>query len=122
MDVASPGALSALVGLGTTLSVSPGSLNLGTHKIGTVSKAQAITLTNVGISNLTITGIIVTGANSGDFLTQKQCRSGLTSGASCTVNVAFQPTATGTRTASVSITYHGLDSPQVVLLSGFGFN
>jgi hypothetical protein len=122
MDVAAPGTFSALVGLGTTLSVTPPNMNLGSHKIGTTSKAQPITLTNVDNSNLAITGVNVTGANPGDFLLQKQCRSGLTSGSSCTLNVAFRPTAAGTRTASVSISYQGLDSPQVVLLSAFGFN
>jgi hypothetical protein len=108
--------------LQTTLSVSTASLSFGTHKIGTESKTQTITLTNIGTTRLSVSSITLTGADPGDFIEQGKCASGVKPGGTCTLDVVFKPTADGARTASLSIAYAGaLGSPQSVGLSGYGY-
>jgi hypothetical protein len=46
----------------------------------------------------------------------------LAGGASCTINVLFTPTATGTRTATLNIVDNAAGSPQTVALTGTGTN
>jgi hypothetical protein len=69
---------------------------------------------------LNIASITITGTNGGDFVQTNNCGSSLQAGASCTLNVAFTPKATGTRTAALSITDNAGGSPQQVSLKGSG--
>src|SRR5207249_6067481 len=48
-------------------SLSPTSLAFGNQTVGTTSAARVITLSNTGTASLSISGIAVTGTNSGDF-------------------------------------------------------
>jgi probable HAF family extracellular repeat protein len=109
-----------LSGIGTTAKLSPTSLSFGIVKIGTSSPAKTVTLTNVGTTALSITGIAITGTNAGDFAQTHTCGSSLAAGATCTISVTFRPTAIGTRRAAVSITDNAAGSPQKVALSGTG--
>jgi hypothetical protein len=120
LDVAVWGNTSIQIGLQTSLSVSPNLLSFGPHTVGTTSAPQIVTLTNIGSHSLPISSIGFAGADPGDFIEHNTCGAGLHAGASCTVTVAFKPTATGSRTASLSITYTGVDTPQTVALSGTG--
>ena len=110
----------ALSGVGTIGKLSPISLSFGSVVIDTTSSAQTGTLTNVGTTTLTITGIAITGTNAGDFAQTHTCGSLLSAGASCSISVTFRPTASGTRTAVLSISDNGGGSPQAVSLSGSG--
>jgi len=109
-----------LTGIGTTAKLSPSSLNFGTVAIGSASPAQTVTLTNVGTTTLSITGIAITGTNSGNFAQTHTCGSSLAAGARCSISVTFKPTVSGTRTAALSITDNAAGSPQHVPLSGIG--
>jgi probable HAF family extracellular repeat protein len=109
-----------LTGIGTTAKLSPTSLSLGTIVLGTSSPAKPVTLTNIGTTTLTISGIAITGTNAGDFAQTHTCGSSLAAGASCSVSVTFNPTASGTRTAALSVTDYAAGSPQTVTLSGMG--
>ncbi len=111
----------SLTGTGSStpaVSFSPSSLAFSSQPLHTISAAQNITLTNTGGSALTITSITIVGTNSGDFLQSNTCGSSVAAGAACTISVQFQPTATGTRTASVSVTDNATGSPQSAGLSG----
>jgi hypothetical protein len=110
----------ALSGIGTTAKLSPTSLSFGTVAVGTLSPAKTVTLTNVGTTALTITGIAITGTNAGDFAQSHTCGSSLAAGASCTINITFKPTASGTRTAALSISDSAASSPQKAALYGAG--
>jgi hypothetical protein len=79
-----------------------------------------VSLTNG--SALTLGGIAITidGANSGDFTQSNNCGTSLPALASCSINVQFQPTATGGRTAAVQIAT--ADGPLSIALSGAGVN
>jgi hypothetical protein len=108
------------IGLQTTLGLTPASLNLGSIKIGSTSKGQQITLTNVSSKSLPISSIALTGTNAGDYIEHNTCGVGLHAGATCQITVAFKPTVKGTLPATVSITYSGTASPQTVSLTGYG--
>ncbi|HEV2378201.1 MAG TPA: choice-of-anchor D domain-containing protein [Terriglobia bacterium] len=96
----------ALSGTGTAppVTLTPPSLTFASQQVGTSSSPQAATLTNSGTATLTISSIAVTGTNKGDFTQTHTCGASLAVGKSCTINVTFKPTATGTRTAAVSVT------------------
>src|SRR5439155_14251392 len=100
----------------TTVALSDTSLRFGLQLVGTTSTAQTVTLTNSGPITLTISSI----AASGDFLQNNTCGSSLPAGASCTIKVAFRPSAKGFRTGSVTITDNAVDSPQTIKLKGTG--
>jgi probable HAF family extracellular repeat protein len=110
----------SLSGIGTTAKLSPASLNFGAAGIGATSPAQIVTLTNVGTTTLTVTGIAITGTNAADFAQYPGCASSLAAGASCIIRVTFKPTALSTRTAMLSVTDSAAGSPQKVSLSGVG--
>jgi hypothetical protein len=55
-----------------------------------------------------------------DFAQTNNCGSVLAAAASCTINVTFTPTATGTRTGALWITDNAVGSPQAISLSGTG--
>ncbi len=102
------------------VSLSPGSLTFASQNTGTTSAAQAVTLTNNGTTALTISSITITGTNASDFAQSNTCPSSLAANANCTISVTFTPGASGTRSASVTITDNASDSPESVALSGTG--
>jgi len=109
-----------LTGIGTTAKLVPTSLNFGTVAVGVTSAAKTVTLTNLGTTALTISGIAITGTNAGDYAQTNTCGSSLAASASCTFSVTFKPTASGTRSAALSITDNASGSPQTVGLTGTG--
>jgi sugar lactone lactonase YvrE len=97
-------------------------LTFTSQLVGTPSAAQNATLTNNGTIALAITGITITGANSGDYALApaSTCGASLAISAHCTISVTFTPTAAGTRTAAVSIADDLVGSPQTFNLTGTG--
>jgi subtilase family serine protease len=113
-------AFSLTVNSGAVASLSPQSLNFGGQGAGTVSVSQPVTLSDSGTATLNISGITITGTNSGDFTQTNTCTATLATGANCTINVTFKPTATGTRSGTLSITDDALGSPHTVAVAGTG--
>ncbi|MGA2476217.1 MAG: choice-of-anchor D domain-containing protein [Terriglobia bacterium] len=103
-----------------TANLSPPSMTFASQALGSTSSAQAATLTNSGGTTLNITSIALTGANASDFAQTNTCGGSVAGGANCTISVTFTPAASGSRTASVSITDNASGSPQTVSLSGTG--
>jgi hypothetical protein len=104
------------VGVLPAVTFSPASLTFPTQIVFTSSKAQTVTLTNTGVGTLSITNITATGA----FTQTNNCGSTVNSGSSCTLNVTFEPTKSGSSTGSLSITDNAPLSPQTVSLKGTG--
>ncbi len=100
--------------------VSPSSLAFGSQPVGTTSTVHTVSLSNVGIATLDIASLALTGTNAGDFGQTNTCGKSLAVGARCTISVTFTPSASGSRTASLSITDNARVSPQTVSLSGTG--
>lgn len=113
-----------LVGTGPTVNtpaLRPSALTLTSFNstvIGVPTASQAVTLTNDGTSNLTITAL----AASGDFsIASHNCGGGVlpaTVGAtaSCTANIVFTPSASGSRSGNLTITSDSPNNPGTVLL------
>jgi hypothetical protein len=117
------------------LSLSPTELNFGSSQVGATSTTSpmTVTLTNNGAIPVTISGITVTGTNTGDFVIQlNNCASvplaappsSSTSPPNvCTLSITFTPGDVGTRSGVLAIT-SGPDgntqSTQTVDLGGNG--
>lgn len=99
-----------------TLSTSPTSLSYPTQALNTTSGAQPVTITNTGTAAATVSGITVTG----DFSQTNNCGTSIAANASCTVNVTFRPTASGTRTGDLSIASNASNGTTTVALTGTG--
>jgi len=114
-------ALSGSGSSGGASSVSPASLTWAAVAIGNKSGQKTVTLTNGDGASISISSISFSGTNPGDFsIFSKTCGTTLAPAATCTVNVVFGPTATGTRTAILSFNDSDSNSPQAVILSGLG--
>jgi hypothetical protein len=98
------------------IGLTPDSLTFAARKVGTTSAAQVVTVSNPGATPLKVTSITITG----DFAETNDCPAKLTVGKSCTINVTFSPTATGTRTGTLSIKDSALSSVQGIALTGSG--
>jgi VCBS repeat protein/centrosomal CEP192-like protein len=100
--------------------ISSDSLIFSSQNQGNTSPAQSVTLTNAGNAALSITGISVAGTNPGDFRQTNSCGSSVVAGGNCSIGVTFSPTATGSRSATLSIGDNANGSPQLVNLAGTG--
>jgi len=105
---------------GPAVSLSPSSLTFASQIVNTTSAAQSVTLTNSGNATLTGVSISITGANASDFAQTNTCGSSVSAGSNCTISVTFTPTATGSRTGTVSIADNAPGSPQTIGLTGTG--
>ncbi len=101
-------------------SLSPTSLTFAGVLVGTADPTQSVTLTNTGTDSLAISGISVTGANTGSFTQTNTCGTSLAGGAHCTITVTFTPAAAGVLSASISIADNAAGSPQTISLTGTG--
>jgi hypothetical protein len=112
----------ALTGTGAipVVSLAPASLTYANQTVNTSSAGQTITLTNSGPGVLSVTGVAITGANSGDYSQTNNCPATVALNGTCTITAIFTPAAAGTRTAAVTITDNGSGSPQAVSLTGTG--
>jgi len=112
----------SLTGTGTApqISFSPTSWSFGNQLINTSSTAESITVTNPGTATLTISGVSITGTNSGDFSQTNNCSTVAAGSGSCTIQVTFTPSATGSRSASISVSDNASGSPHTVSLTGTG--
>jgi hypothetical protein len=98
------------------VTISPTSLTFASQSIGTTSAPQAVTMTNTGSGALAIASIVTTAG----FAQIDTCGTSLAAGATCTINVTFTPTTTGSVTGTLTITDNALSSPQIVSLGGSG--
>lgn len=110
----------SLAGNAPAIAFSPTSLTFSSQAVGTTSAGQAINLSNTGSAALDITGITITGTDSADFNQTNTCGTSVAANSSCLITVTFDPTATGSRAASVSVADNAGGSPQTVSLTGAG--
>jgi hypothetical protein len=103
-DLKSPNKNIKLSGLAATpkISVSPKSVNFGSVPVGSSSIPKIVTIKNMGISDLEINLITITGTNPNEFSQTTDC-STVAKGVSCTITVTFCPASTGSKSATMSI-------------------
>ncbi len=92
--------------------------DFGTVAVGTTSPTLLINLANIGTGTLA-PQISLQGANAGDFFLQTTCSTVILTQSSCAINITFTPTATGARSASLSVAQSG-EETQTVPLTGTG--
>lgn len=115
--LAAPAAAAAAA---AAVTFTPASLTFGSQAVGTTSAPQSVTLTNTGDASLFINGVSISQTGL-DFNTDEACAGlTLTPGTSCSMSVVFNPSLTGTRTATLNVTDNAAGSPQTVPLTGTG--
>ena len=97
---------------GPWLDVAPGPLSFPSQAIGTVSSAQAVSLTNSGPSLMALGAISI----SGNFIQTNNCGASLAPSAACAVMVTFAPTAAGDLPGVLTVISAGV--PITVPLAG----
>jgi hypothetical protein len=107
------------------VAINPSSQTFSKTKVGAQSSSRTFTLKNEQDVPLSLSSIAVTGDFVLDFNTDTACMTSGTyltvaAGNYCKFNVTFAPTATGTRTGSVTIIDNAPNSPQSVPLKGTG--
>jgi len=90
--------------------------SFGNQQVEVRSAPLVETITNNQTAALNISGISATG----DFTQTNTCQSAISPGGTCTIDVYFTPSVTGTRTGTITITDDAGTSPQSVALSGIG--
>ena len=99
------------------------SLDFGNIPVGSTSGARAITLSNSGTANVTISTLQLTGS-AFRVVTGGSCPATLpftiTPGTSCIVNVVFSPATTTTYAEKAVLTDNSPGSPQAVIATGVG--
>jgi hypothetical protein len=100
-----------------SLRASPTSLSFGNTNTG-ASSTLAVTLTNSGNSDVTISNVSISGA--GFNPSGVSAGAILTPGLTSTLNVTFAPSATGSVAGNVTVTSNAQNSPATISLSGVG--
>ena len=101
-----------------TLSVTGGPLAFGNQAVGYPSAARTLTLHNTGTA--AGTGITLTFSSAVFSQSGGTCTTTLNAGATCTINVVFTPTATGSATGTLTILANVGVTGSPVALSGTG--
>jgi hypothetical protein len=92
------------------------------RQVGAASDAQTVTVTNHGTADQVFGAAAMGGTDGADFRVVADGCSNQTiaPAASCSVSVAFAPTATGARAASLVLADNSATSPHAVALAGTG--
>jgi hypothetical protein len=96
--------------------ISPTNLSFNNQLVGSTSTPQVVTLTNPSSVALSISSLTI----SSGWTESDNCLPSVAGSASCTINVSFQPTASGYQTGTLTLTDNAVNSPQTVNLSGWG--
>lgn len=98
------------------VSITPSTVAFGNQTVGTPATLPTV-VKNTGTSSLIISNIVIT---SGDYAQTNNCPTTLGASLSCTINVTFTPSVTGSRTGTVTITDNAANTPQMIPLTGTG--
>jgi hypothetical protein len=106
--------------LGTSLAP----ISFGSSTVGTPVQKQ-LTLTNLGHAgdpSITISGTTISGTNANQFSDSFNDAAPLVlaPGQSTTINVNFNPTSAGAKSASLQVAHNGISNPLNIALSGTG--
>src|SRR6266498_4368413 len=114
----------SLSGSGTVVQIpiasfSPPRLNFGAQPLRRPVRSQNVTVQNRGTAELVVTGVEIRGSSSFEYA--NQCGTPLRDNSSnCTIRIGFTPRTSGAHDAELLISHNAANSPQRILLSGFG--
>jgi len=106
---------------GPSPALSPTTAAFASQTVGTTSAAKTLTVSNAGSGIVTLNGLTMGGANPGDFTRAGTCSLGtsLGAGTTCSITFTFTPSATGARSATLTVSTDAGALP-VATLSGTG--
>jgi len=111
----------SLTGVGTSNSpvvvLAPTSIDFGSQTVGTTSNTWTVTVNNTSGVDATFTSPITV---TGPFTETNNCGALVAMHSTCTILVAFAPTAPGTATGSLIVTINGVNVVPPVPLTGVG--
>jgi hypothetical protein len=108
----------AVYGLLSTYTLSPTSMAFGNQLTNIASAPKSVTLTNTGTVALPIASITLSTPSPQPFSQTNTCGTSVAVGATCTINVVFNPTSAGSTMATLSVNVAGKTS--TVIVSGNG--
>lgn len=110
-----------LAGTGTASapSFSPSALSFPSTTINQ-SASQTVTVTNKGNANLSISAITFGGTNPKMFTYTSTCSGAIAPKGTCTLQVTFKPTTSGSHSAVLNVTDNAPSSPDSVSVAGTG--
>lgn len=100
-------------------SSSPLTLGFGSVQIGTQSLTQNITITNTGTDqSLPVTSTTLSGSSDFHLVNPTACNESIAAGATCTISAYLQPSSTGLKNASLTVTTSA--NTNTIALTGSG--
>jgi hypothetical protein len=102
------------------VTLKPSSLIFAAQTVGTTSAPQIVTLTNNQSVALNLLSVIASGDYTFASGGTAPCGTTVAANGTCTFQVTFTPTVTGTINGAATVTNNASGSPQVVKLSGSG--
>lgn len=96
--------------------LTPSAVTFASQSVGTTSAAQVVTLKNTGTASLTVTSATLSGTSAAVFSLTNGCTAALAANATCTLSLAFKPTAAGSASATLTVLAGGKST--TVALSG----
>ncbi len=114
----------ALSGTGTTGAPPQGQLSLPVSQsmpdqnVGTASAARTVMVSNTGTAAVAVSTIA--SSNASEFPVQGSTCTSVAAGSTCSFSFTFQPTATGARSSTITVTSNGIGSPQTMIATGNG--
>jgi uncharacterized protein (TIGR03437 family) len=101
-------------------SLSTTALTFTNQNLATSSAPQSVRLTNNGTAALQLSSLPIGGVNNGDFIEADNCGASVAAGATCTIQITFNPTAAGARTATLFVNGNIGGTVPAVSLTGIG--
>ncbi len=107
--------LTAMTAAAPQILLVPNTVTFATQQTGTLSQPVTVTVTNTGSANLFVTGIVT----SSDFVESDNCTgAAIVQGASCAVQVRFQPAGAGSRSGLLTVYGNVAGGQATAVLSG----
>lgn len=108
--------LTAASAVQPAITLSPTALTFTTQAVATSSPAQTVTVTNTGSAPLIVSQVMMTG----DFNETDTCTGAIAPSLTCTIDVRFLPTATGSRTGILTVYGNVSGGQATATLTGTG--
>lgn len=100
----------------TDFGTSPTSISFPAQYVSSKSRAQRLTITNTGTTTVPLNA---PAASASDFVLQSGCGGSLAPGATCWLDVSFQPTTSGNRSGVITVS-SAASSSQTIPVDGVG--
>ena len=103
---------------GTVLTALPGQVSFPATQVGVISDPISVSLSNGGEETISISNVSLSGANPGEFSHNFGGSLNVPAGGDASLNVKFEPSGQGFKTAKLTFEHDGINSPTSVDLYG----